>query len=53
MIYVSWDLFEESEEIHEKCRPGYAVLRPNFEKNTSAVICSLREENFIVELQLI
>jgi hypothetical protein len=41
MIYVSWDLFEGTEENHEKYQPGYA----NFETNTSGGVCSVREEN--------
>jgi len=53
MIYVSWDLFEGTEEIHEKYQPGYAMPRPNFEKNKSGVICSLNEENCVVEVWLI
>jgi len=45
MIYVSWDLFEGTEESHEKYQPGYAMSPPNFERNTSGGMCSVREEN--------
>jgi hypothetical protein len=45
MIYGSWDLFEGTEESHEKYQPGYAMSRSNFETNTSGGISSVREEN--------
>jgi hypothetical protein len=43
MIYLSWDFFEETEEIHEKCQPGYATSLPNFEKDTELYVACVRK----------